>query len=197
LSFGKNGVSSCKQNQKYMFDKLIDLIVTFIHDILPWKIVDQWEAGVHLRTGKFYRSVSPGLNWKIPFFDKIWVTPVITQTVNLSPQTLTTLDERSVVLTSIVRYHVFNVQSFLLNVMHANDVLVDTTQGIIRDIVETTNWNDLVDLTNIVTPEVNEEVVKWGIKVETVKFPDLGEIKTYRLMTDGVGKTPTQILPCE
>ncbi len=180
-----------------MFDKLIDLIVTFIHDILPWKIVDQWEAGVHLRTGKFYRSVSPGLNWKIPFFDKIWVTPVITQTVNLSPQTLTTLDERSVVLTSIVRYHVFNVQSFLLNVMHANDVLVDTTQGIIRDIVETTNWNDLVDLTNIVTPEVNEEVVKWGIKVETVKFPDLGEIKTYRLMTDGGGKTLTQILPCE
>jgi membrane protease subunit HflC len=180
-----------------MFDKLIDLIVTFIHDILPWKIVDQWEAGVHLRTGKFYRSVSPGLNWKIPFFDKIWVTPVITQTVNLSPQTLTTLDERSVVLTSIVRYHVFNVQSFLLNVMHANDVLVDTTQGIIRDIVETTNWNDLVDLTNIVTPEVNDEVVKWGIKVETVKFPDLGEIKTYRLMTDGGGKNPTQILPCE
>ena len=180
-----------------MFDKLIDLTVTFIHDILPWKIVDQWEAGVHLRTGKFYRSVSPGLNWKIPFFDKIWVTPVITQTVNLSPQTLTTLDERSVVLTSIVRYHVFNVQSFLLNVMHANDVLVDTTQGIIRDIVETTNWNDLVDLTNIVTPEVNEEVVKWGIKVETVKFPDLGEIKTYRLMTDGGGKNPTQILPCE
>jgi hypothetical protein len=81
--------------------------------------------------------------------------------------------------------------------MHANDVLVDTTQGIIRDIVETTNWNDLVDLTNIVTPEVNDEVVKWGIKVETVKFPDLGEIKTYRLMTDGGGKNPTQILPCE
>jgi regulator of protease activity HflC (stomatin/prohibitin superfamily) len=180
-----------------MFDKLIDLVVTFIHDILPWKIVDQWEAGVHLRTGKFYRSVSPGLNWKIPFFDKVWVTPVITQTVNLTPQTLTTLDERSVVLTSIVRYHVFNVQSFLLNVMHANDVLVDTTQGIIRDIVETTNWNDLVDLTDIVTPKVNEEVLKWGIQVETVKFPDLGEIKTYRLMTDGGGKNPTQIIPTE
>jgi regulator of protease activity HflC (stomatin/prohibitin superfamily) len=47
-----------------MFDKLIDLVVTFIHDILPFKIVDQWEAGVHLKTGKFHRVVSPGLNWK-------------------------------------------------------------------------------------------------------------------------------------
>ncbi len=167
-----------------MFDKLIDLVVTFIHDILPFKIVDQWEAGVHLKTGRFYRVVSPGLNWKVPFFDKIWVTPIITQTVNLTPQTLTTLDERSVVLTSIVRYHIVNVHSFLLTVMHANDVLVDTTQGIIRDIVETTNWDNLVDLTNIVTPEVNNEVAKWGIVVEAVKFPDLGEIKTYRIIGD-------------
>jgi regulator of protease activity HflC (stomatin/prohibitin superfamily) len=167
-----------------MFDKLIDLVVTFIHDILPFKIVDQWEAGVHLKIGRFYRVVSPGLNWKVPFFDKIWVTPIITQTVNLTPQTLTTLDERSVVLTSIVRYHIVNVHSFLLTVMHANDVLVDTTQGIIRDIVETTNWDDLVDLTNIVTPEVNNEVAKWGIVVEAVKFPDLGEIKTYRIIGD-------------
>ena len=181
-----------------MFDKFIDLCVTFIHDILPFKIVDQWEMGVHLRVGKFLKVVYPGLNWKIPFFDKIWVTPVITQTVNLSPQTLTTMDEKSVVLTTIVRYHIFNVQSFLLNVMHANDVLVDMTQGIIRDIVEATNWEDLVDLTNLVTPEVNKEVIEWGIVVEAVKFPDLGEIKTYRIITDGNSKNQGQIvLPTE
>ena len=177
-----------------MFDKLIDLVVTFIHDILPFKIVDQWEAGVHLKTGRFHRVVHPGLNWKVPFFDKIWVTPIITQTVNLSPQTLTTLDERSVVLTSIVRYHVVNVQSFLLNVMHANDVLVDMTQGIIRDIVETTNWDDLVDLTDIVTPVVNDVVAKWGIYVEAVKFPDLGEIKTYRIIGDTTTKGVVQMV---
>lgn len=172
-----------------MFDKLIDLIVTFIHDILPWKIVDQWEEGVHLVNGKFHRVVKPGVNFKFPFFHQIIVTPVITQTVNLKPQTLTTLDEKTIVLSSIVRYHIHDVEKFLLNVMHANDVLVDTTQGIIRDIVEYTNWEDLNDLTNIVTPEVNEEVEKWGISVETVKFPDLGQIVTYRIMSDGKENT--------
>lgn len=168
-----------------MFDKLIDLIVTFIHDILPFKIVDQWEGGVHLRTGKFYREVQPGLNWKIPFFDKIWVTPVITQTVNLSPQTVTSEDERSVVLSSIVRYHIHDVRKFLLGVMHANDVLIDTTQGIIRDVVEGCKWVDLYDLGNVVTPEVNAFVEKWGITVEQVSFPDLGEIQTYRIISGG------------
>lgn len=167
-----------------MFDKLIDLIVTFIHDFLPIKIVDQWEKGVHLRFGKYLRVVGPGLKWKLPFFDKIWLTPVITQTVNLKPQTVTSLDERNVVLSSIVRYHIHDVQKFLLGVMHANDVLVDTTQGIIRDIVERTTWEDLVDLNKIVKPEVNKQVQKWGITVELVSFPDLGEIQTVRIMTD-------------
>ena len=74
--------------------------------------------------------------------------------------------------------------------MHANDVLVDTTQGIIRDIVEGTNWEDLYDLGNIVRPEVNEFVVRWGITVEQVSFPDLGEIITYRVMSDGKDVTP-------
>lgn len=175
-----------------MFDKLIDLIVTFIHDILPFKIINQWEGGVHLKYGKFHRVVAPGLAWKMPFFDKIWVTPVITQSVHLKPQTLTTLDDRSIVLTTIVRYHVFNVQSFLLTVMHANDVLIDTTQGIIRDIVETTKWNDLVDLTAYVTPEVDEMVTRWGIKIEAVKFPDLSEIKTYRIISDPTTQTVVQ-----
>lgn len=168
-----------------MFDKLIDLIVTFINDILPFKIVDQWEKGVHLHFGKFKRVVGPGLKWKVPFFDQIITTPVITQTVNLSPQTVTTLDEKSIVLSSIVRYHIHDVEKYLLGVMHANDVLVDTTQGIIRDMVENTNWEELVDLTKIVTPEVNEQVEKWGISVQQVSFPDLGQIVTYRVMSDG------------
>ena len=177
-----------------MFDKLIDLIVTFIHDVLPFKIVNQWEEGVHLRNGKFLKVVGPGLVYKRPFFDKIWVTPVITQTVNLSPQTVTSLDERSVVLSSIVRYHIYDVEKFLLGVMHANDVLVDTTQGIIREIVEDTTWEDLVDLTNRVTPVVNKQVKKWGITVQLVSFPDLGEITTYRIIGD-TQKNSHNILP--
>lgn len=176
-----------------MLDKLIDLFVTFVHDILPFKIVDQWEKGVQLRVGKFLKVVEPGLNWKVPFFDQILTTPVITQTVNLKPQTVTSEDEKSVVLTSIVRYHIYDVKRFLLGVMHANDALVDITQGIIRDVVEGCKWTDLYDLGTVVTPEVNQQVEKWGITVEQVSFPDLGQITTYRLISDNSHKD--NILP--
>jgi regulator of protease activity HflC (stomatin/prohibitin superfamily) len=177
-----------------MFDKLIDLVVTFIVDFLPSKIVDQWEKGVHLRLGIFRKVVEPGLSWKIPFFDQILTTPVITQTVNLKAQTVTTEDEKSVVLSSIVRYHIHDVEKFLLGVMHANDVLIDTTQGIIRDVVEGCKWVDLYDLGSVVIPDVNEQVQKWGITVEQVSFPDLGEIKTYRIISDSSNNLGTTIM---
>ena len=50
-----------------MFDKLIDLLVTFIHEILPFKIVDQWEAGVIILTsgGEKYTPSEP------PFLDPV------------------------------------------------------------------------------------------------------------------------------
>lgn len=167
-----------------MFDKLIDFLINLGQDTLPFSIVNEWEEGVHLRFGKFQRVVGPGLKFKIPFFDKIWTQEVITQTVNLKPQTLTTEDEKDIVLKSIVRYHVEDVQKYLLNVMHASDVLVDTTQGIIRDIVERTTWNDLVDVNSVITQEVSKVVKAWGIEIEVITVTDLGLVKTYRIMSD-------------
>jgi membrane protease subunit HflK len=178
-----------------MLDKLVDLIVRFGMDMLPFVIVEQWNGSVQLRFGKFIKVLYPGIHFKIPFFDSVIETPVITQSVNLPSQTLTTLDDESIVLKSIIRYKVSNIQTYLLSVMHANDVLIDTTQGIIRDVVERTTWNDLVDVNETITNEVKEYVVRWGIEVEAVTITDLGIVKSFRIFGDeGQG---TKILPTD
>jgi regulator of protease activity HflC (stomatin/prohibitin superfamily) len=94
------------------------------------------------------------------------------------------MDEYNIVLKSIVRYHVHDVRKFLLNVMHASDVLVDTTQGIIRDIVERTNWYDLENVNEKLTNEVSKVATDWGITIERVTLTDLGIVSTYRIMSD-------------
>jgi regulator of protease activity HflC (stomatin/prohibitin superfamily) len=167
-----------------MFDKLLEFLLNIIEDVLPFSIVNQWEEGVYLRFGKFKKIVKPGLNLKIPFIDKVVKTEVITQTVHLQPQTLTTYDEKGIVLKSIVRYHVHDVKKFLLNVMHASDVLVDTTQGVIRDTVEGYPWLELYDLNEILEKKVQEIVGNWGITVERITLTDLGIVRTYRIMSD-------------
>jgi len=178
-----------------MLDKLVDLLVRFGRDMLPFVIIEQWNGAVQLRFGKWVRNLSGGIYFKIPFFDSIIECPVITQSVNLPSQTLTTLDDESIVLKSIIRYRVSNIQTYLLGVMHANDVLIDTTQGIIRDVVEMTTWNDLMDVNETITNKVKEYVVRWGIEVEAVTITDLGIVKSFRIFGDEAHKTT--ILPTD
>jgi regulator of protease activity HflC (stomatin/prohibitin superfamily) len=163
--------------------------------MMPYVIIEEWNAGVHLRFGKWINTLYGGLHFKIPFFDNIIECPVITQSVNLPSQTLTTLDEQSIVLKSIIRYKVSNVRTYLLGVMHANDVLIDTTQGIIRDVVEMTQWKNLVDVNTQITNEVREYVVRWGIEVEAVTITDLGLVKSFRIFNDEGHKST--ILPTD
>jgi regulator of protease activity HflC (stomatin/prohibitin superfamily) len=167
-----------------MFDKLIDFLLNLKDELIPVVIVSEWMGGIHMRGGKFLRIIKPGIRFKIPFIDHIWTSYVITQTVHLQPQTLTTQDEKNIVLKSIIRYHVYDVKKFLMSVNHAADVLVDTTQGVIRDIVERTDWYDLVDVNDVITDEVKLLAKDWGIEVERVTLTDLGIIRTYRLMSD-------------
>ena len=178
-----------------MLDKLVDLVVRFGRDMLPFVIIEQWNAAVQLRYGKWIKNLSGGIHFKIPFFDSVIECPVITQSVNLPSQTLTTLDEESIVLKAIIRYRVSNIQTYLLSVMHANDVLIDTTQGIIRDVVEMTTWPGLVDVNSQITNEVKEYVVKWGIEIEAVTITDLGIVKSFRIFGDEGHKTT--ILPTD
>jgi len=167
-----------------MFDKLIDFLIQFGKDCLPFVIVEQWNGAVHLRFGKYIGVRKSGIHFKLPFLGSIIETPVITQSVNLPAQTLTTLDEQGIVLKAIIRYRVSDVKEYLLGVMHANDVLIDTTQGMIRDIVEVTTWENLVDVNSQITNEVKEFVQKWGIEVETITITDLAIVKTFRILGD-------------
>lgn len=178
-----------------MLDKLVDLLVRFGMDMLPFVIIEQWNGAVQLRYGKFIKVLYPGIHFKIPFFDSVIECPVITQSVNLPSQTLTTFDEQSIVLKSIIRYKVSNIQTYLLSVMHANDVLIDTTQGMIRDVVELTTWDDLVDVNETITNKVKQYVVRWGIEVEAVTITDLGIVKSFRIFGDEGHKTT--ILPTD
>jgi hypothetical protein len=79
--------------------------------------------------------------------------------------------------------------------MHANDVLIDTTQGIIRDVVEMTTWPGLVDVNSQITNEVKAYVVRWGIEIEAVTITDLGLVKSFRIFGDEAHKTT--ILPTD
>jgi regulator of protease activity HflC (stomatin/prohibitin superfamily) len=167
-----------------MFDKLIDFLLNLKDELIPVRIINEWEGGIQMRGGKFLREVKPGIRFKFPFIDHIWTAYTVAQTVDLSPQTLTTKDGKNIVLKGIIRYKVSDCKKYLMSVNSAKDVLVDTVQGIIREIIEDYTWGSDIELNDLITEKSASVVEVWGIKVESVTLVDFGIIRTYRLMSD-------------
>ena len=168
-----------------MFDKLFELIKTIWNELVPYFIVSQMESACVLRFGKFHRVVKYGIHLKIPFADVVYQYYIVTQTSHLSPQTLTTFDDKSIVVKAIVRYHIEDIKAYTLKTWDAHDAIGDTVQGIITNIIKNLTWKQIVSgIEEEATLKAQEMLNDWGIKVERITLSDIGLIRTIRLINN-------------
>ncbi len=169
-----------------MFERLIDLLLGFYEQVIPFVVVAQYEDGVILRLGIFHRRAHAGLNFKIPFVEDVLTTENVTTTMDLTPQTLTTADHKPVVVTAIVKYRIKDVKLFLLEIYDSIDVINDVVQGNVRRVVSAIQANQIND-TNIekdVLTYSRRDISKYGVYIEKVTFRDAAKVKSLRLITD-------------
>ena len=167
-----------------IFEKLFDFVVDTLDQISPAFIVDQTELGIIKRFGLYKRLASPGLCWKIPFIESYETETVVLTTLSLSAQTLTTLDDRSIVISAIVAYSITDIAKYLLNMYDSEEVLADITMGEIQEKVSQTNYEDIFEVQDAVLPLVRKKLRDFGIKIKTVTFIDLGAARSIRLIQD-------------
>lgn len=169
-----------------MFDKLVDLIVNWIDQLLPLVIIPSYEEGVQLRFGKFKKVMLPGVHFKIPFFDEILRQHVVVTTLSLPAQSLYTADRQNFVVKGVIKYKISDVKTFLSEVYDAQDALSDMTMGIIRGVVITLTSEDCLnpELDNILTKKARVEAKKWGVEIQHVTLTDVAPIRSYRLIND-------------
>ena len=79
-----------------MLDKLIDLLIGLWEDMKPIYFVKPYQNAVQYRAGSFLRSVRVGWWFKIPFIDEFHTENVATDTINVEPVSITTLDEKTI-----------------------------------------------------------------------------------------------------
>lgn len=173
-----------------MLDKLIDVLLSFLDKAIFVWIIKQYEEGVMLRFGKFHRRLYPGLYWKIPFVDEVLVHSVITDTLGIPTQSLTTKDNKQIVVKSMVKYKIEDVKKFLLEVQGASEALSDITQSIIRKQITSRLFTECSDdsLDNEITKKLRNEVKKWGISIDAVTLTTISKGFSLRLFNDQIGK---------
>lgn len=169
-----------------MFERIFDFIANSWNTLRPAVVVSDFEGGVILRFGRYNREIKPGLHWKFPIADISMVTSTVITTMALRPQTLTTKDDQTIVLSAIVKYHISDVRSYLLDIWDSADVINDLTLGTIRKIVASVNYRDLQGhlIEEDVLETIKVEASRYGVDIHKVTFSDLGKVRSLRLITN-------------
>jgi regulator of protease activity HflC (stomatin/prohibitin superfamily) len=169
-----------------MFERVFDFIANSWNILRPVVVVTDFEGGVILRFGRFNREITPGLHWKFPLAENAMITSIVITTMALRPQTLTTKDDLTIVLSAIVKYHISDVRTYLLDIWDSADVINDLTLGAIRKIVASVNYKDLRGhlIEEEVLKTIKNEASRYGVSIQKVTFSDLGKVRSLRLITN-------------
>ena len=169
-----------------MFERVLDFIAASWNLLRPMLVVSDFEGGVILRFGRYHREIAPGLHWKLPLADNAIVTSTVTTTMALRPQTLTTRDDLTIVVSAIVKYHIADVRAYLLDIWDSADVINDLTLGAIRQIVASVDYTDLRGhvIEEQVLNHIKDDAGRYGVDIHKVTFSDLGKVRSLRLITN-------------
>jgi membrane protease subunit HflK len=183
--------------------KISRAILILIILLLPWFSfvqVGPEELGVITRFGKYVREVEPGLNAKIPIFEKIRKVPVERQqkeefgfrTISSgirSEYTRSGVTDESLMLTGdlnladvewVVQYRISDAYSYLFKVRDPVNSLRDISEAVMREIVGNRTVNEVLTVgrTEIAleVQRVTQEICNdysLGIKIEQVVLQDV------------------------
>lgn len=172
--------------------EIIIQFITFLKDlwsdIIFWFVVPQTQKAVVLRNGKYLRTVGPGAHFKLPCIfslgDEVNYTDSVTETTETNPQSVTTIDGKSVVVSAIIKHHVIDPKIYILEVMDVKDAIVDITMGKIKKNVMDRTWEECKDqsIDNDIAKQARSEAKKWGVHIDEVTIVNLAEIRSIRLI---------------
>lgn len=169
-----------------MFDKFIDLLISFIELFRFFWVVRQWEAGVVLRFGKYTGKImTPGFHFIWPIaIDEVHTINILPQVVELEPQTVVTKDKAVVVVQAIVKYQVQDIEVCLLKVGNEEDALKEFTQGATHTVISGSDYGEIniKELERAILKEARKEVNDWGIKMHSVTIKSFGKMTSIRLL---------------
>lgn len=169
-----------------MLEKLIDFLLSIINDLKPWIIIREYQQGLVLRFGKYHTILEKGIWWKIPFADEVTEQFIAVTTISLPAQSLSTADDKSIVVEAVVKYNVEDIKKYVCDIFDATDAIKDIAQSAIKRAIMPITWEELKesDIDNEITKKIRSEVKKYGIYIHEVTLTSIDKIRSYRLINE-------------
>jgi len=160
-------------------------LISFIKEIFSWWFtVTPWEQAVFIRFGKNCKVLKEGFYFKIPFIDQIYVQQIRLRTVDLPIQTISTLDNKTITVKSVMTYSIVDIFTLYNTISHPELTLAGIVMSEISGYIRITN-SDVVDTIKMEQNILDKLIEKnYGLGDLTVRITSWAEVKTFRLIQD-------------
>ena len=157
---------------------IIAAIIIFVIAISSIKVVRQSEVRIIERFGKYHTTAEAGLNFILPFVDKVRaVVSLKQQTMDVPPQGVITKDNVTITIDTVVFYQIIEPVKAVYEIESLQKGIAYLAITTIRDIVGKMDLDSTFssrDQINTQLREVLDEATdKWGCKIDRVEIKDI------------------------
>ena len=164
---------------------LIVLAVLFVLIISCLCIVPQGHEFVIEFLGKYSKTWSAGVHFKLPFFERISKRlTMMEQLLDAPPQPVITMDNVTMLIDSVVYFRIFDARLYAYGAVNPISALENLTTTTLRNIVGELDLDGTLTSRDVINAKMTEIIDKatdeWGIRVTRVELKNIQPPKEIR-----------------
>ncbi len=156
-------------------------VFVFIVIVALWssgiRILKEYERGVVLMLGRFWKVKGPGLVWVIPILQKMSVVDTRIVTMDVAPQDVITRDNVSVKVNAVIYFKVVEPRKAILDVQDFYFATSQIAQTSLRSILGQQEVDALFanreELNVALQKIIDQHTEPWGVKVTAVEVKNV------------------------
>lgn len=166
------------------------ILVVVGYTIGSTKIVNEGNEALVERLGKYYKKLEPGLNYIVPFLDRIAVEETTReQVLDIEPQQAITKDNISVEVDAVIFWQILDLEKAYYAVEDVEtaieNLVITTLRSTMGDLELSQTYSSKGDVNRKLLQQLDEATANWGVKVLRVEVQN---IKPPKEILDSLAK---------